>query len=338
MIEAFGVLDGTHEVQAITLGVKGGLQAQVLTYGGILRRLTFPSRGAMRELIVTLPDLDAYRRDTTFQGVLVGRVANRIAGARFALKGREYQLTANEGPNQLHGGRCGFGKRLWRVLGLQNAPRHRLLLGLSSADGEEGYPGNLDVTVELTVESNELRVQFEAQCDEATPLNLTYHPYFNISGNVRSAVDEMRLRVPAAYFLPVGDAQMIPTGKLAPVAGTPFDFRSARSVAAPAAAAHAQLGFASGYDHCWVLDSPRDCDAELHSAASGVTMTIHSDRPGIQFYGGQHLRAAHAGLYAICLEPEGFPNAINEPSFPSVALDAGVIFRSAITYRFTERR
>src|SRR3954470_24804793 len=165
MIEAFGVLDGTQEVQAITLGVKGGLQAQVLTFGGILRRLVFPSRGEMRKLIITLPDLDAYLRDTTYQGIVVGRVANRIGGARFGLKGREYRLTANEGPNQLHGGNLGFGKRLWRVLGLQNAPRHRVLLGLTSPDGEEGYPGNLDVTVEFTVEGSELRVVFEAQAD-----------------------------------------------------------------------------------------------------------------------------------------------------------------------------
>src|SRR5262245_4599951 len=181
MIEAFGVLDGAQEVQAITLGVKGGLQAQVLTFGGILRRLVFPSRGALRELTITLPDLDAYLRDTTFQGILVGRVANRIAGARFDLNGREHRLAANDGPNHLHGGNFGFGKRLWRVLGLQNAPRHRVLMGLQSPDGEEGYPGNLEVTVEFTVEGSELRVEFEAQTDEATPLNLTYHPYFNFA-------------------------------------------------------------------------------------------------------------------------------------------------------------
>src|SRR5262249_20881110 len=155
--------------------------------------------------------------------ILVGRVANRISGARFNLKGREHRLTANDGPNQLHGGHLGFGKRAWRVLGLQNAPRHRLLLGLSSPDGEEGYPGNLDVTVEFTVDNSELRVQFEAQCDEATPLNLTYHPYFNLGG-------DMLLRMAASLFLPVKDSQMIPTGKLTPVEGTPFDFRSAQSV------------------------------------------------------------------------------------------------------------
>jgi aldose 1-epimerase len=329
MIEAFGVLDGTQEVQAITLGVQGGLQAQVLTFGGILRRLVFPSRGELRELVITLPDLDTYLRDPTFQGVLVGRVANRISGARFELKGREYRLTANDGPNHLHGGNLGFGKRLWRVLGLQRAPRHRLLLGLSSADGEEGYPGNLDVTVEFTVDGSELRVEFEAQCDEATPLNLTYHPYFNFA-------DDMHLRVPASRFLPVKDSRMIPTGKLASVEGTPFDFRSSRPVAAPPPSTHPQLAYASGYDHCWVLDSPREYDAELQSASTGVRMTVCSDQQGLQFYGGQHLRGPYPDLRGICLEPEGFPNAVNEPAFPSCILAAGATYRSAFSYRFAE--
>lgn len=330
MIEAFGVLDGTQEVQAITLGVQGGLQAQVLTFGGILRRLVFPSRGVLRELVITLPNLDAYLRDTTYQGVLVGRVANRISGARFSLKGREYRLAANDGPNHLHGGNLGFGKRLWRVLGLQKAPRHRLLLGLSSPDGEEGYPGNLDVTAEFTVEGSELRVQFEAQTDAATPLNLTYHPYFNFAG-------DMRLRMPASRFLPVKDSRMIPTGELAAVDGTPFDFRSARSVVSPEPSVHPQLAHGGGYDHCWVLDSSRDCDAELQSPSSAVRMTIRSDRPGIQFYGGQHLRATHPELSGVCLEPEHFPNAVNTPAFPPCILEAGQTLLSTFVYRFDEQ-
>jgi aldose 1-epimerase len=204
-----------------------------------------------------------------------------------------------------------------------------VLLGLCSSDGEEGYPGNLDVTVEYTVDGNELRVEFEAQSDAPTPLNLTYHPYFNFA-------KDMRLRIPASQFLPVRDSQMIPTGERASVAGTPFDFRSARSVTAPPLAAHAQLTHAGGYDHCWVLDAHRDCDAELQSESAGVTMTIHSDRPGIQFYGGQHLAASYPDLAGICLEPEAFPNAINEPSFRPCILDAGATYRSTFRYRFEE--
>ena len=145
----------------------------------------------------------------------------------------------------------------------------------------------------------------------------------------------MLLRMPAAGFLPVRDSQLIPTGEIASVSGTPFDFRRPRPVKSPPVLSHAQLGFGGGYDHCWVLDSARDCDAELHSPHSGVSMTIHSDRPGIQFYGGQHLPTAHPGLNGICLEPQGFPNAINEPAFPSSTLNAGDTFHSTFIYRFT---
>jgi aldose 1-epimerase len=146
----------------------------------------------------------------------------------------------------------------------------------------------------------------------------------------------MQLRMPAAQFLPVADSQMIPTGQRASVDGTPFDFRSARSVRAPALTMHPQLGHAGGYDHCWVLDSPRDFDAELRSASSGVRMRIRSDRPGIQFYGGQHLGANYPDLAGICLEPEGFPNAVNERSFPPCILEPGETYRSSFSYRFDE--
>jgi aldose 1-epimerase len=323
--------DGTI-VEVVTLGESDGLQAEVLTYGGILRQLTFPGRGGPRNVVVTLAGLDAYARDTTFQGTLVGRVANRIAGARFTLNGRTHKLTANQGANQLHGGSLGFGKRMWRVLSLQGS---QLRLGLHSQAGEQGFPGTLDVTAEITVDGSELRLRFEAQSDEATPVNLTYHPYFNLSGDPARAVDEMLLRIPASSFLPVRDSMLIPTGEVASVAGTPFDFRDRREVRAPRTTGHPQLGFGDGYDHCWVLDPSRDCDAELHSPHSGVTMTIHSDRPGIQFYGGQYLPAAHPGLNGICLEPQGFPNAVNEPAFPSVILEAGQPFSTTFKYRFT---
>jgi aldose 1-epimerase len=332
VILPYGKLGDGTLVQTVTLGDAEGLQAEVLTYGGILRQLTLPGRGGPHNLVVTLPDLDAYVRDTTFQGTLVGRVANRIAGARFTLNGRTHTLTANQGPNQLHGGTLGFGKRVWRVLSLQGS---RLWLGLHSPAGEEGFPGTLDVTAEVTVDGTELRLRFEAQGDEATPVNLTYHPYFNLSGDPARAVDDMLLRIPASSFLPVRDSLLIPTGDVASVAGTPFDFRDRREVRAPRATEHAQLGFGGGYDHCWVLNASRDYDAELHSPHSDVTMTIHSDRPGIQFYGGQYLPATHPGLNGICLEPQGFPNAVNEPAFPPVILDAGELFSTTFTYRFT---
>jgi len=331
----FGNLRDARAVDAITLGAADSLQAEVLTYGGILRRLTIPTRGGVKDLILTLPDLTAYLRDTAFLGVIVGRFANRIAQARFELGGREYRLTANDGPNHLHGGTQGFGKRLWRVLALQRAPRPQLLLGLTSADGEEGYPGTLDVTAEIRLEAAELRLQLEARCDATTPVSLTWHPYFNFSGQAGHRIDEHWLRLPASRYLPVRDSALIPTGEVADVAGTPFDFRSLRPIGAPALETHPQLRNAGGYDHCWVLDAERDCDAELQCPESGVTMRLRSERPAIQFYGGQTLPGAHPGMSALCLEPQDFPNAVNEPGFPPALLPAGKTWRSVLRYQFS---
>ena len=334
MIEPFGKLDDGREVRQITLGTADGLQAQILTYGGILRRLTFPVRGTPRDMVVTLPDLDSYVRDTTFQGVLVGRVGNRIADSRFTLNGRTHSLTANNGRNHLHGGAAGFGKRMWKVLEHDDSSS-RVVLGLRSPDGEEGYPANLDVTAEIAIEGAQLRLSFEARSDAPTPVNLTYHPYFNLSGDIARTLTDTVLRIQASKFLPVRDSQLIPTGEQAPVAGTPFDFRSARTVTSPPLASDQQLGFGGGYDHCWVLDDSRDCDAELFSAHSGVTLKVTSEQRGIQFYGGQYLAGVHRGVHGVCLEPQGFPNAVNEPTFPSVILDAGETRRSTLVYRFS---
>ena len=337
MIESFGILESGEEVHAITLGEPGGLQAQVLDYGGVLRRLVFPSRSGARDLVIALADLDTYVRDTTFQGTLVGRVANRIAGASFELDGQPFRLSANDGANQLHGGKLGFGKRVWKVLDLAGGPDHRLVLGMESKAGEEGFPGNLDVTAEIVVHDAELHLRFEARCDAVTPVNLTWHPYFNLSGDMHRAVDEMGLRIAASSYLPVRDSQLIPTGELASVDGTPFDFRTQRAVRPPALTSNSQLAHAGGYDHCWALDAERDCDAELWSPFSGIRMQVHTDRPGIQFYGGQHLAAGmHAGKNGICLEPQGFPNAVNEPGFPSCLIRPGEVYRSSFVYRFAD--
>jgi aldose 1-epimerase len=324
MIEPFGALQDGRRVDAVTLGTPGALQAQILTYGGILRRLSWPIRGVARDLVLSLPDLDAYVRDPAFLGILVGRFANRIAGARFELDGQMHRVTANEGPNQLHGGQLGFGKRLWKVLDLQ-APR-RLVLGYTSPDGEEGYPGSLAVSAEFIVEDEQLSLRFQARCDRATPLNLTWHPYFDLSG-------EQVLRIPASHFLPVRDSQLIPTGELASVAGTPFDFRKPRSVRAPDPASHPQLAICGGYDHCWVLDEQRDCDAELRTP--GISLKVRSERRAIQFYGGQGLPGQYPGRSGICLEPQDFPNAPNEPGFPPAILRPGTLYTTTFQYRLS---
>lgn len=335
MIAAFGTLHDGRVVEAITLGHHDGLQAQLLTYGGLLRGLTLPAQGSRRNLVLTLPDLNAYVRDPAYLGVVVGRFANRIANAQFTLNDNRYRLTANEGTNQRHGGVLGFGKRLWRVVDYQTSPQQRLLLGLHSPAGEEGYPGNLDVTLEFTVEAQQLQLIFEARCDQATPLNLTYHPYFNLAGDPQRSAAEQLLRISASGYLPVRDSQRIPTGEIAGVADTPFDFRNLRSPGAAQPGSHPQLFNGGGYDHCWVLDAQRDCDAELCSPHSGITMQVQSTQPGLQFYGGQYLSKQYPGWTAVCLEPQSFPNAVNEPCFPAAILQPGETYRSVFRYRFS---
>lgn len=320
-MQLFGTLADGRDVHVISLGHPDGLQAEVLTYGGILRRLTFPAIGAMHDIVLSLPDLAAYVGDTSFQGVIAGRVANRIEGARFKIDGREYRVTANDGPNHLHGGRLGFGKALWTVLDVDG--RSRLRLGLRSPDGDEGYPGNVVVIAEFEVSESTLALSFEASCDQPTPVALTYHPYFNLG-------DEQLLCIPADRYVPVRDSGMIPIGVLEPVSGTPFDFRSHRAPAATTPLLHPQLKFAAGYDHCFVLQPSRAYDAELRSPATGIRLQVSSDQHGLQFYEGQHLGGDLAG---ICLEPGTFPNAVNTPAFGNVRLQPGELYRARIAYR-----
>jgi aldose 1-epimerase len=335
MIRPFGALPDGQVVHAIMLGTPDILQAEILTYGGILRRLILPVRGAPRDLVLTLPDLATYVADRAYLGALVGRCANRIANARFDLSHRQHRLTANEGRNHLHGGALGFGKRLWRLLDLQQAPCSQLRLGLVSPAGEEGYPGTLEVTAEFTVGPNDLRLRFHARADEATPINFTFHPYFNLAAQPGRAVIEQTLRIAASHYLPVVDSGLIPTGEVASVAGTPFDFRIARPLQPPQTTRHPQLEKGGGYDHCWVLDPHRDCDAELLCAHSGIRMQLKSERCGLQFYGGQYLSRTHPGLHGLCLEPQDFPNSVNQPAFPSVILPPGAQHSSTMQYLFT---
>jgi aldose 1-epimerase len=335
MMRDFGHLANGRAIQVITLGAAEGLQAQILTYGGILHSLSLPIAGGRRELILALPALVDYEHDPAFLGQLIGRFGNRIAGAAFRSNGKIHRLSANNGANHLHGGSGGFGRCVWNVLEVEHAPAHRLRLGLRSPAGDQGFPGNLDVVVEFAVLHDELRLRFHAQCDAVTPVNLTYHPYFNLSGDARRPVHDLHLRLSAGLYLPVADSQLIPTGELLPVAETPFDFRALRPIGAPDPTTHPQLANGGGYDHCWALDTPRDWDAELWSPQSGVHMSIQSTQPGLQFYGGQSLPIQHPGLHGVCLEPQGFPNSVNERRFPSAMLRPGEIYHSEFRYQFS---
>jgi aldose 1-epimerase len=323
----FGHLDDVP-VHSFRLGQPDGLQAEVLQYGGILRSLSFPTPRGRKELVLGLPTLEAYRGDSAYLGVIAGRFANRIAGAQFELDGRRYRLTANEGPHHLHGGALGFGRRVWEVL---DASSEELSLGYRSPAGEEGYPGTLQVTARFQIRADAMELKLEAQTDAATPVNLTNHAYFNLSGDPQLPVAEHRLTVPADGYLPVVDAAMIPSGEIASVAGTPFDFRSGRPIANTEN--HPQLALAGGYDHCLVLAEGHRYTAELHSPESGVTLRMISPMPAVQFYAGQKLHRSHPDLgHGLCLEPQGFPNAPNEPGFPGTILWPGQVYSHLIRY------
>jgi aldose 1-epimerase len=333
MIRPFGTLEDGRRVDSITLGSAAGLQVEVLTYGAILRRITCPVRGQPRDVILSFASLDEYVRDRAYVGPMVGRFGNRIADGRFSIDGRASRVTANEGANHLHGGALGFGKRLWSI---DEARDRRLVLTYRSPAGEEGYPASMDVTATFTVTANALTIVLSAGSDAPTPVNLTYHPYFNLAADKADSAIAHRLRIPAAHYLPVREG-LIPTGEIAPVDGTPFDFRSRRVLAPPDIGSDAQLALAGGYDHCWVLSKDADCSCELTSPEGDLGMTVRGTGPGLQFYNGQFLARSHPALGSgLILEPQGFPNAPNEPKFPPAILRPGELYRAELEYRFTE--
>jgi aldose 1-epimerase len=333
MIRPFGTLEDGRRVDGVTLGTPDGLQAEVLSYGAILRRISYPVRGQRRDVILSFGSLDAYVRDRAYVGPMVGRFGNRISGARFTIDGRESRVTANEGVNHLHGGALGFSKRLW---GIEEAGENRLVLAYHSPAGEEGYPGSMDVTATFTVNADTLRIQLSAGSDAPTPVNLTFHPYFNLAADKAGSATAHWLRIPAAHYLPVREG-LIPTGEIAPVGGTPFDFRASRVLAPPEVSRHAQLVLAGGYDHCWALSTDADCSCELSSPTRDLTMTMRGSGAGLQFYNGQYLARAHPALGSgLILEPQGFPNAPNEPNFPPTILRPGDLYRAELEYRFRE--
>ncbi len=331
---SFGRLPDGQEVDTYTLGAEDGLQAEILTLGGTLRSLTLPVGGKRIPLVLSLPDLPAYLKDTSYLGQLVGRYGNRIAGAAFELEGKQYKLTANNGPNTLHGGAVGFGKYVWKVLGAGGGKNTYVKLGHRSPAGINGFPGNLDITALISVYENTLTLAYEAVTDAPTPISFTWHPYFTLSGNPGTPIDEMRLMMAASHYLPINESR-VPTGEIAPVAGTPFDFRKPKSVRVPPPSSHPQIALTAGFDHCWALDAGAPVAAELHSPASGVRMQVKTNLPGLQVYGAYHLKTAYPGWHAICIEPENFPDAPNHANFPSSILRPGETHRSFMSFAFS---
>lgn len=344
----FGSTDG-RDVSLYTLKNTDGFEATITNYGGAVVSLLVPDRnGSFADVVLGFDTLAEYVQNPLYFGPLIGRYANRIARGKFSLDGVEYQLTQNDGVNHLHGGFRGFDKRVWTVNDESSSVSPQLRLEYLSADGEEGYPGNLRAKVTYALIGNELRINYEATTDRATIVNLTNHSYFNLAGVGDILGHE--LTVNADAFTPVTE-DLIPTGEVRAVANTVWDFRDGKAIGRDLAAA-------GGYDHNFVLndfvvnadanvssdrDRPLRSVARLYDPRSGRVLEILTDQPGMQFYSGNFLDGSFSGkggvVYqkyaALCLEPQHFPDSPNHPNFPNTVLRPGEVYRHASVYRFS---
>lgn len=347
---SFGKLPDGRDASLYTLVNANGVRADITNYGGIVVRLLVPDRaGKLDDVVLGYNSVEDYVRGSPYFGALIGRVGNRIAHGRFTLDGREHALATNNTPGgipcHLHGGEVGFDKVLWHAEPLLVDGTPGLRLRYLSRDGEEGYPGNLDVTVHYWLgNDNSLKVEYHATTDRATPVNLTQHSYFNLKGEGRGDILDHVLTLHAPHYTPV-DAGLIPTGKIAPVAGTPFDFTTPRRVGERVNADDAQIKFGGGYDHNWVLAPARRelaLAAKVHEPESGRVMEVWTEEPGIQFYCGNFLDGTNVGKSGrpyefrsgFCLETQHFPDSPNQPTFPSTILRPGEHYRTRTVYRF----
>ena len=324
----FGVLlDGTS-VDLIALGESGGVELNVLTYGCIIASLTAPDAdGVAANVVLGFDRLESYLDSSPYFGAVVGRYANRIGHARFTIDGREHRVSANEPPHHLHGGFRGFDKCVWDAELGGNG--RAVVLRRISADGEEGYPGAVDVQVTYSVADRDLRIDFEAVADAPTHVNLTQHSYFNLRANGDALAH--CLAINASTYLPV-DESLIPEGEPAPVANTPFDFQESTAIGLRLHGDHEQLKRAGGYDHNFNVNregSALALAARVLEPSSRRTLEVHSTEPGLQFYSGQAV--GHRGF---CLEPQHYPDSPNHPGFPSTLLRPGERYLSRTVFAF----
>jgi aldose 1-epimerase len=337
----FARLPDGRQVNVFTLANAAGMHVRILDLGGIITEIHVPDRdGVFADVALGFDTLDPYLGDSPYFGALIGRYGNRIAGGRFTLDGQAYTLPVNNGKNHLHGGVPGFDRVLWR----SRIEGNELVLDYRSPDGEQGYPGELDATVRYSLsDDNAIVVRFSAVTDRATPVNLTQHSYFNLAGGGDILGHEMQ--IDADHIVPI-DADLIPSGELMPVAGTPFDFRTPRPIGARIDAPHEQLLHGGGYDHCFALNDAAPgalrLAARVREPRSGRVLELFTQEPGVQFYSGNFLDGSLAGKgrsYAyrsgFCLEPQHFPDSPNQPSFPNTILRPGETYATESRFRFS---
>lgn len=326
---------------------KKGLSIEVLNLGGIIKSIKTPDRnGVLGDVVLGFDDPNHYLEEHPYFGAIVGRFANRIAHGKFMLEGKEYILAQNNDTNHLHGGLSGFDKVIWEVE--PHEKENGIQLSYTSKDGEEGYPGNLSVTVDYVLtDNNTLKVKYRAQTNKTTVINLTQHSYFNLSGDFSKQILDHELLLHADQYLPLDNTQ-IPEGNYQSVVGTPFDFSTPKTIGRDIEAKNEQLEIGSGYDHCWVINNPNNeivKAAEVYHSESGRVMEVYTDQPGMQLYTANFLDntlpSKTGGTYGsrsgFCLETQHFPNAPNEPNFPTTILKPGEAFTSETWFQFSAK-
>jgi aldose 1-epimerase len=345
----FGTVDG-QSVDLYTLRNVHGVEVKITNYGGILVSLKVPDRnGKFDDVVLGFNDLDTYLKGHPYFGALIGRYGNRIAKGRFTLNGVEYKLAVNNGENTLHGGLKGFDKVVWTGKEMKTKAGPAVVLTYLSKDGEEGYPGNLNVRVVYTLtNNNEIKLDYSATTDKDTVINLTEHSYFNLAGEGSGDILNTIVTINGNRFLPT-DAGSIPTGELRNVKGTPFDFLTAHAIGERINLDEEQLKLGNGYDHTWIINGRPGTlrlAATAYETTSGRTMQVWTTEPGVQFYTGNFLDGTLTGKsgkiyqrrFGFCFETQHYPDSPNHPAFPTTTLKKGATYRSTTIYRFSNRR
>ena len=343
----FGELEDGKDIELFDIKHEDGSEIKITNYGATIVSLKVPDKiGYIEDVVLGFDNLENYRDIRNFYGAIVGRYGNRIAKGTFALNGVKYQLPINEGNNSLHGGENGFDRVVWEAEEIDDDKTPGIKMTYLSKDGEEGYPGNLEVTVTYTfTKGHELRIDYKVVSDKLTVKNITNHSYFNLSGNVKNNILDHELHLKAEKFLPVKEG-LIPIGEYRYVKGTPMDFTKSYKIGDRINSDDMQLKIAKGYDHTWILEKEKntlDFAGSVYEPNSGRFMEIFTTEPGVQFYSGNFLDGSHLGHNgtpykhrdAFCLQTQHFPDSPNHPEFPNTVIGPGEVYKSSTIYRFS---